>query len=75
MWMQAVGYNSVEAEDWELATRGEDMGKLETLLLDKNRRMEHELTQVKVLNLFLVFDSHLDIATESLCSTDDLFSK
>lgn len=46
--LQAVGYNSVEAEDWELATRGEDMGKLETLLLDKNRKMEHELTQVKV---------------------------
>lgn len=46
--MQAVGYNSVEAEDWEIATRGEDIGKLETLLLDKNRKMEHELTQVKV---------------------------
>uniref|UniRef100_A0A7I4CSF0 Protein CASP n=1 Tax=Physcomitrium patens TaxID=3218 RepID=A0A7I4CSF0_PHYPA len=46
--LQAVGYNSVEAEDWELATRGEDIGKLETLLLDKNRKMEHELTQVKV---------------------------
>lgn len=45
---QAVGYNSVEAEDWEIATRGEDIGKLETLLLDKNRKMEHELTQVKV---------------------------
>jgi homeobox protein cut-like len=43
-----VGYNSIEAEDWETATRGEDIGKLETLLLDKNRRMEHELTQVKV---------------------------
>lgn len=46
--LQAVGYNSVEAEDWEIATRGEDIGKLETLLLDKNRKMEHELTQVKV---------------------------
>lgn len=46
--MQAVGYNSVEAEDWEIATRGEDIGKLETLLLDKNRKMEHELTQFKV---------------------------
>lgn len=55
MWVQAVGYNSVEAEDWEIATRGEDIGKLETLLLDKNRRMEHELTQVKVLNLFPIF--------------------
>ncbi|KAL2630870.1 hypothetical protein R1flu_015556 [Riccia fluitans] len=46
--LQAVGYNSIEAEDWEIATRGEDIGKLETLLLDKNRKMEHELTQVKV---------------------------
>lgn len=46
--LQAVGYNSVEAEDWEIASRGEDIGKLETLLLDKNRKMEHELTQVKV---------------------------
>ncbi|XP_024370891.1 protein CASP isoform X3 [Physcomitrium patens] len=46
--LQAVGYNSVEAEDWEIATRGEDIGKLETLLLDKNRKMEHELTQFKV---------------------------
>jgi len=55
MWVQAVGYNSVEAEDWEIATRGEDIGKLETLLLDKNRKMEHELTQVKVPNLFPIF--------------------
>jgi homeobox protein cut-like len=46
--LQAVGYNSIEAEDWELATRGDDIGKLETLLLDKNRRLEHELTQAKV---------------------------
>ncbi|MCO5551843.1 hypothetical protein L7F22_005347 [Adiantum nelumboides] len=46
--MQAVGYNSIEAEDWELATTGEDMTKLEALLLDKNRKMEHELTQLKV---------------------------
>lgn len=46
--LQAVGYNSVEAEDWEIATRGDDIGKLETLLLDKNRRLEHELTQAKV---------------------------
>lgn len=55
--LQAVGYNSVEAEDWEIATRGEDIGKLETLLLDKNRKMEHELTQVKVQ--FLKFVSYL----------------
>ncbi|KAJ4959773.1 hypothetical protein NE237_019683 [Protea cynaroides] len=46
--LQAVGYNSIEAEDWELATSGEEMSKLETLLLDKNRKMEHEFTQLKV---------------------------
>ncbi|KAL6010372.1 hypothetical protein ACLOJK_000803 [Asimina triloba] len=45
--LQAVGYNSIEAEDWELATSGEEMSKLESLLLDKNRKMEHELTQFK----------------------------
>ncbi|KAK2976501.1 hypothetical protein RJ640_001046 [Escallonia rubra] len=44
----AVGYNSIEAEDWEVATSGEEMSKLESLLLDKNRKMEHELTQLKV---------------------------
>ncbi|KAJ7538419.1 hypothetical protein O6H91_11G047000 [Diphasiastrum complanatum] len=46
--LQAVGYNSIEAEDWEVAAEGEDLGKLETLLLDKNRRLEHELTLLKV---------------------------
>ncbi|KAH9615435.1 hypothetical protein KSS87_022315 [Heliosperma pusillum] len=46
--LQAVGYNSIEAEDWEVATTGEEMSKLESLLLDKNRKMEHELTQLKV---------------------------
>ncbi|XP_078155423.1 protein CASP [Carex rostrata] len=46
--LQAVGYNSIEAEDWELATNQEEMSKLEALLLDKNRKMEHELTQLKV---------------------------
>ncbi|XP_020104636.1 protein CASP [Ananas comosus] len=46
--LQAVGYNSIEAEDWELATSGEEMSKLESLLLDKNKKMEHELTQLKV---------------------------
>ncbi|OVA20451.1 CASP [Macleaya cordata] len=46
--LQAVGYNSIEAEDWEVATDGEEMSKLESLLLDKNRKMEHELTQLKV---------------------------
>ncbi|XP_072971916.1 protein CASP [Typha angustifolia] len=46
--LQAVGYNSIEAEDWELATNGEEMSKLESLLLDKNKKMEHELTQLKV---------------------------
>lgn len=47
-YLQAVGYNSIEAEDWEVATSGEEMSKLESLLLDKNRKMEHELTQLKV---------------------------
>ncbi|WVZ60239.1 hypothetical protein U9M48_010289 [Paspalum notatum var. saurae] len=46
--LQAVGYNSIEAEDWELATNGEEMSKLKALLLDKNRKMEHDLTQLKV---------------------------
>ncbi|XP_028792831.1 protein CASP [Neltuma alba] len=46
--LQAVGYNSIEAEDWDLATSGEEMSKMESLLLDKNRKMEHELTQLKV---------------------------
>ncbi|KAG8377176.1 hypothetical protein BUALT_Bualt08G0000800 [Buddleja alternifolia] len=46
--LQAVGYNSIEAEDWEAATSGEEMSKLESLLLDKNRKMEHELTQFKI---------------------------
>ncbi|XP_050945488.1 protein CASP-like [Cucumis melo] len=46
--VQAVGYNSIEAEDWEVATSGEEMSKMESLLLDKNRKMEHELTQFKV---------------------------
>lgn len=52
---QAVGYNSVEAEeDWDAATHGEDMGKLEALFLDKNRKMEHELTKVKASVLCLL---------------------
>ncbi|KAL6973556.1 hypothetical protein U1Q18_027742 [Sarracenia purpurea var. burkii] len=46
--LQAVGYNTIEAEDWEVATNGEEMSKLESLLLDKNRKMEHEVTQLKV---------------------------
>ncbi|XWS37672.1 hypothetical protein CRYUN_Cryun19dG0065100 [Craigia yunnanensis] len=46
--LQAVDYNSIEAEDWEAATSGEEMSKMESLLLDKNRKMEHELTQLKV---------------------------
>lgn len=46
--LQAVGYNSIEAEDWDVATSGEEMSKLESLLLDKNRKMEHEVTQLKV---------------------------
>ncbi|KAI4324638.1 hypothetical protein MLD38_030107 [Melastoma candidum] len=46
--LQAVGYNSIEAEDWEAATSGEEMSKMESLLLDKNKKMEHDLTQLKV---------------------------
>ncbi|XP_048330025.2 protein CASP [Ziziphus jujuba] len=46
--LQAVGYNSIELEDWEAPTSGEEMSKMEALLLDKNRKMEHELTQLKV---------------------------
>ncbi|XP_050237895.1 protein CASP [Mercurialis annua] len=46
--LQAVGYNSIEAEDWEAATSGEETSKMEYLLLDKNRKMEHKLTQLKV---------------------------
>eukprot|EP00850_Spirogloea_muscicola_P010406 SM000061S19233 [mRNA] locus=s61:261247:266684:- [translate_table: standard] len=48
--LQAVGYNLVEAEeDWDQAAAGsDDMGKLEKLLLSKNRKMEHELTLMKV---------------------------
>ncbi|XP_062116954.1 protein CASP isoform X2 [Humulus lupulus] len=46
--LQAVGYNSIEAEDWEVATSGEEMSKMESLLLDKNRKMEHEITQMKI---------------------------
>ncbi|KAG8661522.1 hypothetical protein MANES_01G012900v8 [Manihot esculenta] len=46
--LQAVGYNSIEAEDWEVATSGQEMSKMESLLLDKNRKMEHEFTQLKV---------------------------
>ena len=48
LFIQAVGYNSIEAEDWEVATSGEEMSRMESLLLDKNRKMEHELTQMKV---------------------------
>lgn len=48
MNVQAVGYNSIEAEDWEVATSGEELSQLESLLLDKNRKMEHEVTHLKV---------------------------
>ncbi|XP_010551156.1 PREDICTED: protein CASP [Tarenaya hassleriana] len=46
--LQAVGYNSIEAEDWDAATSGQEMSKMESLLLDKNKKMEHEHTQLKV---------------------------
>lgn len=47
-FLQAIAYNAVETEDWDTPGRSGDMGKLETLLLEKNRKVEHELTQVKV---------------------------
>lgn len=67
-----MGYNSIEVEDWEVATSGEEMSKLESLLLDKNRKMEHELTQLKVWNyrcvywvcLFPLFNNYIYIDTD-----------
>ncbi|KAK9051069.1 hypothetical protein SSX86_027695 [Deinandra increscens subsp. villosa] len=50
LWPTEVGYNSIEAEDWEVATSGEETSKPESLLLDKNRKMEHQLTQLKVIS-------------------------
>ncbi|KAK9105631.1 hypothetical protein Scep_022475 [Stephania cephalantha] len=38
--LQAVGYNSIETDDWEVTTSGEEMSKLESLLLDKNRKVK-----------------------------------
>ncbi|KAL4378731.1 hypothetical protein GQ457_02G016780 [Hibiscus cannabinus] len=46
--LQVVGYNSIEAEDWEAATSGEEMSKMESLLLDKNKKMEHGTHTVKL---------------------------
>ncbi|XP_024523570.1 protein CASP-like [Selaginella moellendorffii] len=46
--LQAVGYNLIETEDWDAAAQGQEISKLESLLLDKNRKLEHELTQIKV---------------------------
>jgi homeobox protein cut-like len=57
--LQAVGYNSIEAEDWDAATTGEEMSKMESLLLDKNRKMEHEVTQLKVHDLYGMNHHHL----------------
>lgn len=65
--IQAVGYNSIEAEDWEVATSGEEMSKMESLLLDKNRKMEHELTQMKVWSLFDVRHAIPSILSSSNC--------
>ncbi|KAL0924224.1 hypothetical protein M5K25_005038 [Dendrobium thyrsiflorum] len=42
--LQVIGYNSMEVEDWELATKGQEMSKMETLLLNNNKKMEHKLT-------------------------------
>ena len=58
--LQAVGYNAVEADDTDLnGQSGEVAGgaggakaghpnSLESLLLDKNRHMEHELTMARL---------------------------
>lgn len=58
--LQAVGYNAVEADDADLHGQdGENAsvtgsgqagqpGSLETLLLEKNRHMEHELTMARL---------------------------
>ncbi|THG03050.1 hypothetical protein TEA_010724 [Camellia sinensis var. sinensis] len=61
--LQAVGYNSIEAEDWEVATSGEEMSKLESLLLDKNRKMEHELTQLKAVGYNSIEAEDWEVAT------------
>ena len=66
-FQQAVGYNSIEAEDWELATNGEEMSKLEALLLDKNRKMEHELTQLKVPLVWMLSILSKDISFSHVC--------
>ncbi|EFJ26077.1 hypothetical protein SELMODRAFT_173154 [Selaginella moellendorffii] len=49
--LQAVGYNLIETEDWDAAAQGQEISKLESLLLDKNRKLEHELTQIKACSL------------------------
>ena len=58
--LQAVGYNAVEADDADLndqageggsaagGTQAGQPGSLETLLLEKNRHMEHELTMARL---------------------------
>lgn len=78
--LQAVGYNSIESEDWELATEGEEMSKLETLLLDKNKKMEHELTQLKVKiseksSLLEVSESKIGELTAKVNEQQKLISK
>lgn len=56
-----MGYNSIEAEDWEVATSGQEMSKLESLLLDKNRKVEHELTQLKVISNYLLCPNYMSV--------------
>ncbi len=57
--LQAVGYNAMEADDGMSNSNGDaadssrgakagQPGTLETLLLDKNRHMEHELTMARL---------------------------
>ncbi|KMZ66012.1 putative Protein CASP [Zostera marina] len=78
--LQAVGYNSIEAEDWEIATVGEEMSKLESLLLDKNRKMEHEYTQLKVkhsekTNLLREAETKLEELTTKINEQQKLITK
>lgn len=58
--LQAVGYNALEADEADLNGQGGEIASgaggakagqpnsLESLLLDKNRHMEHELTMARL---------------------------
>ena len=67
--LQAVGYNAVEADDADgshdqdaggaSGARAGQPGSLETLLLDKNRHMEHQLTMARLKVADLTGERHL----------------